>query len=86
VRLLAVGLGECGRFWVGRMLPQVAEVELAGCVDIDPAALSLVREVAGVPAARCFTSFTAALEATRPDAVCTTCTAPYGARSRADKT
>src|SRR5262249_60509736 len=69
LRLLAVGLGQSGRHWVAGMLPQVPEVELAGCVDVDPAALHLVVEHAGVPEERCFTLLGDALAATDADAV-----------------
>ncbi|HKF78423.1 MAG TPA: Gfo/Idh/MocA family oxidoreductase [Candidatus Dormibacteraeota bacterium] len=74
--MLAVGLGECGRHWVGGMLPQVPEVQLAGCVDVDPAALDVAVERLGVPAGRCFTSLAAALAATAPDAVLVATTLP----------
>src|SRR5215472_2980311 len=76
LRMLAVGLGECGRHWVGGMLPQVPEVQLAGCVDLDPAALGLAVERLGVPAGRCFTSLPAALAETAPDAVLVATTLP----------
>lgn len=76
LRLLAVGLGQSGRHWVAGMLPQVPEVELAGCVDVDPAALHLVVEHAGVPKEHCFTSLGDALAATDADAVLVATTLP----------
>jgi predicted dehydrogenase len=69
MRLLAVGMGRIGRYWVERVLPLVPEVELAGVADVDPAALAIIRERLGLPAERCHTSPEGALEATRPDAV-----------------
>ncbi len=76
MRLLAVGLGVSGRLWVRRALPRVPEVELAGCVDLDPVSLELVREEAGVPAGLCFTSLSEALATTRPEAVLVATTLP----------
>ncbi len=58
------------------MLPQVPEVELAGCVDLDQASLARAREQAGVPAELCFTSLPAALAETEPDAVLVATTLP----------
>src|SRR5260370_2740080 len=69
MRLLAVGMGRIGRYWVERVLPLVREVELAGVADVDRAALAIVQERLGLPAERCHTSPEAALDATRPDAV-----------------
>src|SRR5260370_6042523 len=69
VRLLQVGMGDWGRFWVRRALPQLPEIELAGCVDPDPRALAVAREQLRVSAARCFTSLDARLAATNPHVV-----------------
>jgi predicted dehydrogenase len=69
MRILEVGMGSCGRYWAARMIPQVPEAELVGCVDLDPAALALARDQLGVPAESCFASLDAALAATEPDAV-----------------
>jgi predicted dehydrogenase len=74
MRLLMAGMGRIGRFWVERMVPQVPEVELVACVDIDHAALEALGKRVPVPAERLFTSLTAALEAARPDAVVVTTT------------
>jgi predicted dehydrogenase len=54
----------------------VPDVALAGCVDLDPAALRLAAEGAGVPERLCFTSLPAALAETRPDAVLVATTLP----------
>ena len=59
-------MGGWGRYWARRMIPQVPEIELVGCVDRDPRALELTVEQVGVPAERCFTSFERALAATNP--------------------
>jgi predicted dehydrogenase len=73
VRLLQVGLGGWGRYWLRRMVPQVPEVEHVGCVDLDPDALAEARRL-GVPADRCFADLQTAMAATRPDAVLVTTT------------
>lgn len=69
-------MGVWGRYWARRMLPQVPEVELVGCVDRDPLALDLTMEQVGVPAERCFTSLERALAVTDPEAVLVTTTLP----------
>src|SRR5260370_37932996 len=69
VRLLQVGMGDWGRFWVRRALPQLPEIELAGCVDPDPRALAVAREQLGASARRGFPSLEAGLAATSPGAV-----------------
>lgn len=62
-------MGGWGRYWAHRMLPQVPEIELAGCVDVDPRALELTMEQVGVPPERCFTSLDTALAETGAEAV-----------------
>jgi predicted dehydrogenase len=75
MRILQVGMGSWGRYWLRRMVPQVPEAEVVGCVDVDPEALALTREQVEVPTAdRFFTSLPAALSATEPDAVLVTTT------------
>jgi predicted dehydrogenase len=74
VRVLQVGLGGWGRYWLRWMVPQVPEVEIAGCVDVDPKMLAEVSEKLGVPADRCFTALDTALAATGPDALLVTTT------------
>src|SRR5262252_2602743 len=69
-------MGVWGRYWARRMIPQVPEIELAGCVDRDPLALELTMEQVGVPAERCFTSLDEALATTDPDAVLVATTLP----------
>ena len=72
--MVQVGMGSWGRDWARRAVPQVAEVDLVGIVDSDPRALALAREEVGLEKSRCFNSFDAALDATRPDAVLITTT------------
>jgi len=62
-------MGAWGRWWARRMLTQVAEIELAGCVDVDPRALELAVEQLGVPPDRCYPSLEAGLDAVDVDAV-----------------
>lgn len=62
-------MGGWGRYWARRMLPQLPEIELVGCVDRDPRALALTVEQVGVPAERCFTSFERAVVRTDPEVV-----------------
>jgi predicted dehydrogenase len=69
VRLVEVGMGGWGRYWARLALPRVPDVELVGCVDVDPRALALAREQLGIPADRCFTSLDTALAAAEPDLV-----------------
>jgi predicted dehydrogenase len=76
LRVLQVGMGGWGRYWARRMLPQVPDAELAGCVDVDPRALELTVEQAGVPPERCFTSMEAGLAETRAEAVLVTTSLP----------
>lgn len=72
LRIVQVGMGFWGRDWARRVLPEVPEVELVGCVDSDPAALALLREQFRISPQRCFTSIVQALDATEPDAVLVT--------------
>jgi predicted dehydrogenase len=62
-------MGAWGRWWARRMLTQVSEIELAGCVDVDTRALELATEELGVPTDRCYTSLERALAAVEVDAV-----------------
>ena len=62
-------MGAWGRFWARRALPQLPEIQLAGCVDPDLRALAVAQEQFGVPAERCFTALDAGLAATSPDVV-----------------
>jgi predicted dehydrogenase len=69
VRLVQVGLGFWGYNWAKEVLPTVEEIEVAACVDVDPAVLARAQAELGVPVRRCFTSLAAALDAVECDAV-----------------
>lgn len=62
-------MGGWGRYWAMRMLPQVPEMELVGCVDVDRRALELAVEQVGIAADRCFTSLEEGLAETGAEAV-----------------
>jgi predicted dehydrogenase len=74
--MLQVGLGRWGRDWATRMLPQVASIELVGCVDSYDEALRKTVEAGIVDAARCFGSLPDALDQLEPDAVLVTTDLP----------
>lgn len=69
VRLLQVGLGGFGRSWAAEVVPSVHGAVLAGCVDVDPAALEGARSLTSLHADRYFSSLEDALAATEADAV-----------------
>jgi predicted dehydrogenase len=69
-------MGGWGRDWASRVLPQVPEVELAGCVDPDPTARKLARSMVGLPAGRLFARLEEGLAAVEPDAVLVTTVLP----------
>jgi predicted dehydrogenase len=68
MRIVQVGMGGWGLMW-GRVVQRAADVELAACVDLAPAALEAAREKLGVPAERCFPTAEAAFAAVEADAV-----------------
>jgi predicted dehydrogenase len=76
LRVLQVGLGPHGRGWAKQVIPEVTEVDLVGYVDSDPYALDALREVAKVPADRCFESLREAIAATQPEALLNTTALP----------
>ena len=76
LRVVQVGLGDWGRDWAWRVIPEVKRVDLVGYVDTDPAALKLVAKEVKASAKHCFESLPAAIEATRPDAALVTATLP----------
>jgi predicted dehydrogenase len=71
-----VGLGPHGRGWAKQVIPEVTEVDVVGYVDSDPYALDGLREVANVPADRCFESLREAIAATQPEALLNTTALP----------
>lgn len=72
MRVLQVGMGGWGRNWAIEVLPQVADVELVGCVDAVAESLILAQEQGIVAVEDCYDSLETALEAAAPDAVLVT--------------
>jgi predicted dehydrogenase len=73
LRILQVGLGGFGRGWAAEVIPEVRGVDLAACVDLDPASLEKARKLLDLPADRYFRSLDEALATVPCDAVlCTT--------------
>ena len=58
------------------MIPEIKAVDLVGYVDTDPYALDALREVANVPAEKCFESIKEAIAATQPQAALITTAMP----------
>lgn len=69
-------MGGWGRDWAATVLPEVKEVELAGCVDPDATARKLTRAMVGPPARRLFARLEEGLAAVEPDAVLVTTVLP----------
>lgn len=76
LRVLQVGLGPHGLGWAKQVIPEITEVDVVGYVDSDPYALDALREVAQVPADRCFESLREAIAATQPQALLNTTALP----------
>jgi predicted dehydrogenase len=76
IRIVQVGMGGWGQSWNQQILSQRADVEVVGCVDTDPATLTLIQQKLGVPAERCFATIEAALDAVAADAVLITAALP----------
>lgn len=75
VRVVQVGIGSWGASW-GALVRRSEDVELAACVDTNPAMLDLAQRDLGLPAERCFTSLAAALDAVDADAALITAALP----------
>jgi predicted dehydrogenase len=69
-------MGPHGRGWAKQVIPEVKEVDVVGYVDTDPYALDALREVAKVPAEKCFESMKEAIAATQPQAALITTALP----------
>jgi predicted dehydrogenase len=69
-------MGPHGRGWAKQVIPEVKEVDLVGYVDTDPYALDALREVANVPAEKCFETMKEAIAATQPQAALITTALP----------
>jgi predicted dehydrogenase len=69
-------MGPHGRGWAKQVIPEVKEVDVVSYVDTDPYALDTLREVANVPAEKCFESMKEAIAATQPQAALITTALP----------
>ena len=76
LKVVQVGLGVWGRDWAWRINPSVADVEVVGYVDPEPAAFAQLQRELDVDAERCFSSLKAAVDTTAPDAALVTTTLP----------
>lgn len=76
VRIVQAGLGTWGRDWALRVIPRVAEAELAGYVDPDPSPLSRLARRSQAAEAPGFASLEAAIEAAQPEALLVTTPLP----------
>jgi predicted dehydrogenase len=76
LRVLQIGMGPHGRGWAKQVIPQIKAVDLVGYVDTDPYSLDALREVANVPAEKCFESMKEAIAATQPQAALITTALP----------
>lgn len=72
IKVIQVGLGGWGLDWATKVLGEVPEVELAGCVDRDPKALERASASGVVAPGRCFGSLADAQEQADFDAVLVT--------------
>ncbi len=76
IGLLQVGLGAWGRDWATRIVPQVPQAKIVGCVDVSPAALREVVRLGLVAEACCFESLDEALGRVDAQAVLVTTDLP----------
>jgi predicted dehydrogenase len=76
IRLLQVGLGDWGRDWAWRVIPDVEDIDVVGYVDSNPAALDLLRKALPASKDLQFESLHEAIAATRPEAILITATLP----------
>lgn len=70
--LLQVGLGTWGLDWATKVLPEIPEAELAGCVDARPEALKAACDAGVVTAGQCYSSVADAIGDRDADAVLVT--------------
>jgi predicted dehydrogenase len=75
IRLIQIGMGGWGLLW-GATLRRSTDVELAACVDMDPAALARAREKLELAPERCFSSLDRAFAEVECDAVLVTTALP----------
>ena len=76
IRLLQVGLGDWGRDWAWRVIPDVEEVEVVGYVDSEPASLDLLRKALPESKDMRHESLHEAIATTKPEAILITTTLP----------
>jgi predicted dehydrogenase len=69
VSVIQVGTGRWGGNWAQEILPTVPEISVTAHVDANPAALEALQAKTSIPAARCFASLEAALDAVPCDIV-----------------
>ena len=78
-----VGLGTWGLDWATKVLPEVPEMELVGCVDSRPEALKAACDAGVVTADKCYSSVADALKDQKVDAVLVTTDGSHGEVVRA---
>ena len=76
VRLIQVGLGGWGSDWAKNVVAPYQDVETVAWVEIVPEALQAAQKRLALPADRCFTLLSDALEAVESDAVLITASLP----------
>ncbi|GLV53645.1 oxidoreductase [Dictyobacter sp. S3.2.2.5] len=69
LRIILVGLGNCGRHWVRSIYPKQNEAQLVAYVDAIPESLQRARQEFGLAEELCFTALEEALEQVDCDAV-----------------
>ena len=72
ISVIQVGTGLWGRSWAVEALPSVNTIEVTAYVDADERALAVLRQCAGVPTSKCFTSLSEALKSAPCDIVLAT--------------
>ena len=76
LRVMQVGLGDWGRDWAQRVIPEVTEIDLVGYVDPDPSALARLRDAMPKAHVQSFSTLEQGIEASKPEAVLVTATLP----------
>src|ERR1700716_1912512 len=76
LRVMQVGLGDWGRDWAQRVIPEVTEIDLVGYVDPDPSALARLRDAVPKAHVQSFSTLEQGIEASKPEAVLVTATLP----------
>src|SRR4030081_467436 len=76
LRVMQVGLGDWGRDWAQRVIPEITEIDLVGYVDPDPSALARLRDAMPKAHVQSFSTLEQGIEASKPEAVLVTATLP----------